>query len=223
MSRRLVRSMSLGVAVVLAVAAFAFFQVEWQARQAAPRIARDPAQLPAVEVGMVLGTGPLTYGRNGGVWPNIPFVYRLDAAVALWRAGKVRYLLASGKREGTYDEPSAMRAGLIERGVPASVIYCDFDGYRTLDSILRAGSIYGLKRVTIVSQEVHVERALYLAPAAGIEAWGLAAREERPGGPGLMERITLSAIATRAWWDVMAGTPARLGGRHVEIGVDAAN
>ena len=49
---------------------------------------------------LVLGAAPI--GPEGG--PNRYFVYRLDAAAALWRAGKVKYLLVSGD-SGSDDEP----------------------------------------------------------------------------------------------------------------------
>src|ERR1044071_355579 len=69
----------------------------------------DVANVPAVEVALVLGTAPI--GPEGG--PNVYFVRRLDAAAALWKAGKVKYFIVSGSGE----EPPAMRAGLVERGV----------------------------------------------------------------------------------------------------------
>ena len=49
------------------------------------------------DVALVLGTAPI--GPEGG--PNRYFVYRLDAAAALWKAGKVKYLLVSGNAATT--------------------------------------------------------------------------------------------------------------------------
>ena len=123
---------------------------------------------------LVLGTAPI--GPEGG--PNVYFVHRLDAAAALWKAGKVKYVIVSGST----GEPEAMRAGLIERGVPATAIYRDPAGYRTRDSVLRARDVFGQKRlIVIVSQRFHLSRALFLARHAGIEAWGFEARDvEQP-------------------------------------------
>ena len=59
---------------------------------AADYITDDPARLPEVPVALVLGAAPI--GPEGG--PNRYFVYRLDAAAALYKAGKVKYLLVSG-------------------------------------------------------------------------------------------------------------------------------
>jgi SanA protein len=134
----------------------------------------DIARAPVVEMAMVLGTAPI--GPEGG--PNRYFVYRLDTAAALWKAGKAKVLLVSGNREGDhYDEPAAMRAGLIERGVPADAIRIDNDGYRTRASVLRTRDVFGQTRFLIVSQRFHLGRALYIAHHAGLEAWGVDARD----------------------------------------------
>lgn len=143
-------------------------------REAATWSFADVAQAPAVEVALVLGTAPI--GPEGG--PNRYLVYRLDTAAALWKAGKAKVLLVSGARAGEhYDEPAAMRAGLIERGVPADAIVIDNEGFRTRASVLRARDIYGQSRFLIVSQRFHVGRALYIAHYVGIEAWGVDARD----------------------------------------------
>ena len=134
----------------------------------------DVMQAPAVETALVLGTAPI--GPEGG--PNRYFVYRLDTAAGLWKAGKARVLLVSGNKTGeSYDEPAAMRAGLIDRGVPAEAIVIDNEGHRTRASVLRARDVYGQSRILIVSQRFHVGRALYIAHRAGIEAWGVEARD----------------------------------------------
>src|SRR5579871_6317361 len=141
---------------------------------AAPYMRDDPAEVPEMDVALVLGAAPI--GPEGG--PNRYFEYRLDAAAALWKAGKVKYLLVSGDNSTPdYDEPSAMRAGLIKRGVPADAIYRDFAGLRTWDSVVRAQSIFGQKRLIIVSQRFHLSRALFLARETGIEACGFEARD----------------------------------------------
>ncbi len=47
----------------------------------------------------------------------------------------------------------------------------DFAGFRTLDSVVRASEVFSLTGgFTIISQPFHIERALYLARANGIDA-----------------------------------------------------
>jgi SanA protein len=220
-----------GTAVVAALAVVLcglMIGVAWlaerqQRQEAAAFMTDDVARVPASEVGLVLGTSPMVMRwSTRTVLPNRTFNLRLDAAAELWHAGKAKYLLVSGNRTGSYDEPTAMRDGLIERGVPAGAIYRDFAGFRTLDSILRARSIFGQRSLVIVSQGFHVARALFLARAAGIRAWGFEAATAR-SWLGWRERLVIAGSALLAYYDVWRGTPAREGGAPIVIGVDPAS
>lgn len=199
-------------------AALAAVLLAWLAEWRLDRLAEaasfnDVARVPAVETTLLLGTAPI--GPEGG--PNVYFVRRLDAAAALWKAGKTKFFIVSGSGE----EPAAMRDGLVARGVPADVIYRDPAGYRTWDSVLRARDVYGQKRLLIVSQRFHLSRALFLARHAGIEAWGFEARDvDTPYSVFTKMRRYPSAL--RAWVDVWTGASARASGAPVKIGVDPA-
>jgi SanA protein len=210
--------LSLGGAAIL-LALLSWIAERRQDALAASAIVQDPHLLPAVDVALVLGAAPI--GPEGT--PNRYFERRLDAAAALWRAGKVKYLLASGARWAPdYDEPTAMREGLIGRGVPAESIYRDFDGVRTRDSIIRAKSVFGQSRIIVVSQRFHLARALFLARAEEIEAWGFEARDvERPYSVFTTLRRYPSAFVS--YLDVWFDTPPRKSGTPIAIGVDPPN
>lgn len=196
----------------------------WAAERRLDRLAEayvtdDSARLPAMDVALVLGAAPI--GPEGG--PNRYFEYRLDAAAALWKSGKVKYLLVSGdRRPPDYDEPTAMRDGLVKRGVPAAVIYRDFAGVRTWDSVLRAREVFGQTRIIVVSQRFHLARALFLAHAGGGEAWGFEARDVARAY-SLLTELRRYPSALRAYWDVWVGTPPRHAGAPIAVGVDPAN
>lgn len=169
-------------------------------RLSAPYITDDPARLPDVDFALVLGAAPI--GPEGG--PNRYLVYRLDAAAALWQAGKVKRLIVSGdKRPPDYDEPAAMEAGLIRRGVPAEAIVRDELGVRTLASVQRAETEFGQKRMIIVSQRFHLSRAIFLARERDIEAWGFEARDVARAYSILTE-LRRYPSALRAYVDVWA-------------------
>ncbi len=61
---------------------------------------------------------------------------------------------------------------LVARGVPADRIILDYGGTTTRNSIYKAGQIYDLDSVTIISQKDHNERAIFLANLCQIEAIG---------------------------------------------------
>ncbi len=135
--------------------------------------------VPEVSAALVLGTSPKTHGKV-----NLYYQYRMEAAAALWKAGKVKYIIVSGDNSTVqYDEATFMLNTLTSLGVPDSVITLDYAGFRTLDSVVRAYWVFGQKNIVIVSQEFHNERAIYLAEHFGINAVGLNAKDV-PGSYG---------------------------------------
>ena len=129
------------------------------------------ATVPEREVGLVLGTSKMA--RRG---PNLHFNQRMTAAAALYHAGKVHHLLVSGDNHiASYDEATDMRDALVAAGVPTNAITCDYAGFRTLDSVLRANLVFGLSRFTIITEEFHCPRALWIARRHGLDAVAFAA------------------------------------------------
>jgi len=131
-------------------------------------------EVPYNKVGVLLGTSK--YYEQGGI--NLYFKYRIEAAVELFNSGKIDFILVSGDN-GTefYNEPKTIMEALIEHGIPKSKIYLDYAGFRTLDSIIRANKIFGLNKFTVISQQFHNERAIYLATKKGIEVVGFNAKD----------------------------------------------
>ncbi|HJQ55904.1 MAG TPA: ElyC/SanA/YdcF family protein [Vineibacter sp.] len=206
----------LGVPLVIAVVgALAALACDgWIERASAPFTTNRIDAVPQADVALVLGTTPMVAEQRR----NLFFEYRLDAAAQLVQAGKVKYLLVSGDhRERGYDEPTAMRDGLIARGVPAAAIYRDTGGVRTLDSVLRARDVFAQSRFIVVSQAFHTRRAVWLARQHGIEAVGFDARDVPfEAAPQVHLRQYLSAA--RAVYDVLVEVPPRYGEPRVEIG-----
>ncbi len=146
----------LSLFAVLSVIA-CYFWISFSTRQ---YIYSDINKVPKREIGLVLGTSK--YLVNGRV--NEYYQYRINTAVKLYLAGKVSYLIVSGdNRKNNYNEPRQMRKDLVKAGVPEEVIQPDYAGLRTLDSILRIDKVFGHKTYTIISQQFHNERALFLA------------------------------------------------------------
>ena len=139
----------------------------------ADNIYADIAKVPHKKAALVLGTAKYAMGRE-----NLFFNARIDAAVALFKAGKVDAIVVSGDNGSkSYDEPTDMQDDLIKRGVPKKYITLDYAGFSTLDSVVRADAIFDLDDFIIVSQKFHIERALYIADKKGLKAIGFAARD----------------------------------------------
>ena len=143
-------------------------------RKTAKALYDDLNLVPACQVGLLLGTNP--YLKNG--LPNKYFLYRIEAAVQLYQAKKIQYILVSGdNHRNDYNEPEEMKKALIKKGIPESSILMDYAGFRTLDSVVRAKTVFGKERFMIISQRFHNERALYLAQYNHIEAVGFNAQD----------------------------------------------
>ncbi len=141
-------------------------------RAAKGKIFRSIETVPVNDVAMVLGTSKFTSRGN----TNLHFTQRIAAAAELFHAGKVRHLIVSGDNSvAHYDEPTDMRDALIAAGVPSDAITCDYAGFRTLDSIVRANSVFALNRFTIVTEEFHCPRALWIAQRHNLDAVAYAA------------------------------------------------
>ncbi len=196
-----------GVAAVLAVwLAIAAWRV---GGSVAPFITAERDELPSMKVGLVLGCSEQVAGGR----KNLYFARRIAAAAELFHAGKVRYLLVSGDNSrADYDEPSDMRRALIAAGVPASRIVLDHAGFRTLDSVVRAKQVFALNELIVVSQRFHNERAVYLARAHGIRAYGYDARDVS-GSAALRTRLReiVSRVVAVLDVEVLHSTP-RFGG-----------
>jgi len=148
---------------------------------------------PPRPVAIVLGNRVMPDGH-----PADALAERLGVGLALWQAGRVRRLIVSGLvRADGYDEPKAMAAWLVRRGVPADAITLDPTGHRTAATMAAAAAM-GVREALVCSQAYHLPRALYLARHAGIDALGVPAREGASDNPEMRFRIFLRESLARA-------------------------
>lgn len=160
-----------GSAVLLLIILGAYAHVSLNA---SGRTYNEVSDIPEREYALLLATSPIT--PQGG--HNFYFDNRIKSAVELYNAGKVKKIIASG---GDYtgmhngngcDEPKAILDSLVIKGVPAEAIILDYDGQRTIKSIVNAKERFGLDSLTLISQKYHNERAIYQADHLGLDAIG---------------------------------------------------
>lgn len=185
----------------------------WVVRAARDRLYQSIDKLPYRKTGLLLGTSK--YLRTGIL--NYYYQYRIDAAVALFRAGKIDYILVSGDNsESHYNEPETMRKDLIARGVPAERIYLDYAGFRTLDSILRCRDVFGQTHITIISQPFHNQRALFIAGRKGMDAIAFNAKDVNRYA-GLKTQLREKLARVKMILDLLFGMRAKFYGPKVTI------
>lgn len=146
----------------------------WIIRSTRSQIFNDVTKIEARTVGLVLGTSKLNrYGK-----PNMFFKYRIESALLLFKAGKIKHIIVSGDNSKTYyDESTDMHDALVDGGIPDSCITLDFAGFRTLDSVVRCLKIFGQTDVIIISQEFHNQRALFIANHYKMNALAFSTRD----------------------------------------------
>ena len=166
------------LAVILVMGCTAIGGCYWYVEKVSEgRMYSSVKEVPANRVGVLLGTSPTSrYTKKR----NPYYQFRIEATARLYKAGKIKRVLISGdNRYRNYNEPDMMKAELVALGIPAAHIYCDYAGFRTLDSMVRAKKVFGLSEFTVISQPFHNERALALAKWQGIDAIGYNARDIR--------------------------------------------
>lgn len=165
---------------------------------------REVGAVPTRRVAIVFGAQILP----GGIL-SAALAGRVDAAIALYQAGKVQQLLMTGdNREDNYNEPDAMRDYALARGIPAAAIRTDPAGLRTYDSCYRARDEYGVRpgEAVVVTQEYHLPRAIYTCSGLGLDVVGFAAAPF--SGPRAREaELREHPARWLAWWQITISHP----------------
>ncbi len=196
---------AIGAAIIIA------FNV-WLSNAYAARIYKSVADLPdentppggARRIAIVFGAGLTRSGE-----PTPALYDRVATAVDLYQRGLVKKLLLTGdNRFVDYNEPEAMRRTAIKLGVPNADLVLDCAGRRTYDSCYRAKEIFGVQRAILVTQAFHLDRALYLCDAFGIDSIGVVAdRRNYSETAETWWSIREAAASLAAWIDVNIAHP----------------
>jgi len=189
----------------------------WLSNAYASRIYKSIDDLPSdntPNVAIVFGAGLTPSGE-----PTAALYDRVATAVDLYQRGLVKKLLLTGdNRVVDYNEPAAMRRTAIKLGVPDEDLVLDYAGRRTYDSCYRAREIFGVQRAILVTQAFHLERALYLCDAFGIDSVGVMADRRNYSGGAQTAWLMRETFATLgAWIDVNITHPTPVLGDPLPI------
>ena len=104
------------------------------------------------------------------------FRERINHAIDLYRQGKVRKIIFTGG-QGNKDEETeavAAREYAIRSGIPNQDIFIEQSSHTTYENVLYAKQVadaHGLKKVLIVSDPLHMKRAVAMARNIGLDAY----------------------------------------------------
>jgi uncharacterized SAM-binding protein YcdF (DUF218 family) len=121
------------------------------------------------ETAIVLGAA--VYGDV----PSPVFAARIDHAIDLYRAGRVKRLLLTGGRsaEDRLSEADAGAAYARKKGVPAAAILLERQSKTTRQNLVNARALLGdaaAAPVVIISDPLHMRRAMAIAANVGLDA-----------------------------------------------------
>jgi SanA protein len=134
----------------------------------------DLDQIPHNKVGLLLGTSKLLKSGQTSLF----FTNRIKATVDLFHARKIDFIVASGDNsKKDNNEPLDMKNELVKLGIPENKIFIDYGGYRTYESVIRLNKVFGQKRFTIISQDFHNRRAIYISQQMDLQAIGFNAKD----------------------------------------------
>ena len=137
---------------------------------------------------------------------------RISVGVTLYQNGTSPKLLMSGDHgQKEYDEVNVMKSCAIDAGVPSEDVFMDHAGFSTYESIFRAKEIFGADKIVIVTQGYHLYRALYIANALGIEAYGVSADLRTYYGQTKRDVREVLARAKDAAYALLQPAPTYLG------------
>lgn len=172
----------------------------------------NPEKVPQTYAAIIFGAGI----RN-----NKPSAYlqdRLDAGIELYKSGKVKRLLLSGDNgQDEYDELTVMKEYCTAHGIPAKDIFVDYAGFDTYSTVYRAKDLFKVDEAIMISQNYHLDRAIYLGEAMGIKSYGYAA--DRDGGYALLQKNKMREYLAllKSFVDVHVGRKPRFYGGDINI------
>lgn len=177
------------------------------------RLYNDINKIPYNNVGLLLGTSK--YIAENKINPY--YAYRIEAAVKLLGANKIKYVIVSGdNRKNNYNEPKMMRTDLIKAGIDPKVIFLDYAGFRTFDSMLRLKKVFNQNKATVISQQFHNERAIYIGMREGMDIIGFNARDVSASA-GRKVQLREKLARFKVFLDFIFETKAKFLGEKIKI------
>ena len=180
----------LGVVAVLALIVLAMMVPILMRILVDSRIAFTVDEVPHTEVALVLGASVF----RGA--PSPILAERADTAIALYKAGRVSKILVTGDNSAlTHDEVTPVRKYLLDAGIAPQDIFLDHAGFDTYSSMYRAREVFLAHSLTIVTQDFHLPRALWIARRLGLDAYGVVAEGGERSPSDYMREIPASIKA----------------------------
>ncbi|WP_193200023.1 vancomycin high temperature exclusion protein [Nostoc sp. MG11] len=165
----------------------------------------QPELVPKEQVAIVFGAGILPNGN-----PTPMLSDRVEAAVKLYKMGKISKLLMTGDNSTVfYNEVRSMQKYAHDLGVPMKNISLDYAGFSTYESCYRAHKVFGVHKAVVITQNYHLPRTVYTCSQLGVKTVGLGTPDiEIYGLRGMIPDLVREMLANvKALWEVYITLP----------------
>lgn len=167
----------------------------------------EALRLDEVDCILVLGAG--VYANK---YPSNMLEDRLLGGIRLYKLGISDRLLMSGDNGRVhYNEVKVMKDFAIKSGIPSEHIFQDHAGFSTYESMYRARDVFAAKKIVIVTQDYHMYRAIYIARALGLDAYGVVSNPRQYQGQQVRDFREILARAKDVFYCVFKPMPTFLG------------
>jgi SanA protein len=201
---------SIGVTIILLTIVAADYTIQ---KSTDAFVYGDVNAIPYQKTALLLGTSK--HVKNGNI--NHYYQNRISATVMLYKAKKIDFIVISGDNSvEDYNEPEDMKNDLVRLGIPAEQIYLDYAGFRTFDSVIRMNKIFGQSSFTVISQEFHNRRAIYIAQQKELKAVGFNA-DDVSVAYGFKTQVREKLARVDVFVDLLNRTEPKFLGDPIEI------
>lgn len=141
--------------------------------------------IPAYPTVLVLGAGLEKNGEPSDILKD-----RLITAYDLVEKSSPQNLILSGAKKGRKaSEVKVMQEFLLKLEVKEEMIHCDENGFSTFHSLVNLKSANCPQPITIITQNFHLARALFIATLLGLDCSGYVAN-----------KLSFSRLKIIAWY-----------------------
>ena len=194
------------------IGAIAIISVNWYVKSSTRDLIHHTVNnLPKNEVGIIFGAG------INGDQPSKYLKDRLDAGILLYKTHKIDKILLSGDNgRDEYDELTVMKTYCFNHGVDTTKIFIDYAGFDTYSTMYRASHIFKIKKATLISQEYHLNRAIYIGQKLGVKSIGFSANKGEYLG---YQYVTFREYGSifKSFFDVLRNREPRFLGNEINI------
>ncbi|WP_017495049.1 vancomycin high temperature exclusion protein [Flavobacterium sp. WG21] len=194
------------------IGAIAIISINWYVKSSTRDLIHHTVNnLPKNEVGIIFGAG------INGDQPSKYLKDRLDAGILLYKTHKIDKILLSGDNgRDEYDELTVMKTYCFNHGVDTTKIFIDYAGFDTYSTIYRASHIFKIKKATLISQEYHLNRAIYIGQKLGVKSIGFSANKGEYLG---YQYVTFREYGSifKSFLDVLRNREPRFLGNEINI------